>query len=207
MAQVLLSLVALFLTIFSHATVVKSAVHRRSRVRAFVESQCRMTLYPKLCVQCLSSQVNTTLQSPQQLAQAALTVSLARAKVTRAYVIEVTKQLKQTNYRHFQAVKDCLDEINDSVDQITQSIKELRQMGQDGEDQFIWHESNVHTWVSAALTDATTCIDGFLRHDIGGKVKATIKAKMLNVAQVTSNALALFNRFTARHRASRAKKP
>jgi len=37
-------------------------------------------------------------------------------------------------------------------------------------------------------------------HSKGGKVKATIKAKVLNVAQVTSNALALFNGFASRYK-------
>ncbi|KAG5579831.1 hypothetical protein H5410_050458 [Solanum commersonii] len=34
------------------------------------------------------------------------------------------------------------------------------------------------------------------------KMKAMIKAKVLNVAQVTTNALGLFNGFAARHKAS-----
>ena len=136
-----------------------------------------------------------------------MSVSLARALYTRAYVTKVAKLLQQTSTPDYFAVQDCLNQINDGVTQIAQSVKEFRQMSIDGEKQFLWHESNVQSWVSAALTDATTCIDGFSAYTIRGKVKATIKAKVLNVAQVTSNALALFNGYTARHRASfRAKK-
>ncbi|KAA8515920.1 hypothetical protein F0562_019099 [Nyssa sinensis] len=111
-------------------------------------------------------------------------------------------QLKQMKAKEYQAVKDCLAQINDGVGQLSQSIKELRRMGQDRVENFMWHESNVQTWVSTALTDATTCIDGFSGKAMGGKLRAIIKAKVLNVAQVTSNALALFNRFAARHRAN-----
>ncbi|CAK9154497.1 unnamed protein product [Ilex paraguariensis] len=189
-----------FLGVTSCQSSAQPGGHRDSRVRAYVEGQCRATLYPKLCVQCLTSYVNSTLKTPQQLAQIALTVSLARARYTQVYVTLVAKQLNQTKARDYQAVKDCLDQINDGVDQISQSIKELQRMGLVGEEEFGWHESNVRTWVSTALTDATTCIDGFYGSAMDGKVKATIKAKVLNVAQLTSNALALFNRFAARHR-------
>ncbi|KAJ0860471.1 putative pectinesterase inhibitor domain-containing protein [Helianthus annuus] len=77
-------------------------------------------------------------------------------------------------------------------------------MGKDGEEKFSWHESNVQSWVSAALTDATTCMDGILGDEIGSKTKSMIKARFLNVKQLASNSIALFSRFTARHRASRA---
>ncbi|KAI8030579.1 hypothetical protein LOK49_LG01G01327 [Camellia lanceoleosa] len=56
---------------------------------------------------------------------------------------------------------------------------------------FLWHMSNVETWVSAALTDENTCLDGFSGRALDGNVKASIKARVTNVAQVTSNALAL----------------
>ncbi|KAK3019546.1 hypothetical protein RJ639_004387 [Escallonia herrerae] len=202
MAQVSLSL--LLLAIFCLAGSVKSAVHPGSRARAIVVAQCRSTRFPALCVHCLSNYVNTTVQSPQQLAQVALTVSLIKARYTRAYVAEVAKQFSQTKGRDYQAVKDCLDRISDGVDQITQSIKEIQRMGRDGDGEFGWHVSNVNSWTSAALSDTMVCIDGFSGQAVGGKVKATIKAKVLNVAQVTSNALAIFNRFAARHRASGA---
>ncbi|CAM8876795.1 unnamed protein product [Rhodiola kirilowii] len=59
--------------------------------------------------------------------------------------------------------------------------------------------SNVQTWVSAALTDETTCVDAFAEPGMEGKVKAAIKRNIIRVAQVTSNALALVNRFASRH--------
>ncbi|XP_052194543.1 pectinesterase inhibitor 9-like [Diospyros lotus] len=175
----------------------------RSRAMAFVEAQCRATRYPQLCVQCLSANTNsTTIQNPQQLAQFALTVSLAKARYTTAYVTKVAAELKRKKAKEYQVVKDCLDQINDSVDQLSQSVKELQLINEDGEANFYWRMSNVQTWVSTALTDAASCIEGFSGHAMGGKVKATVRARVLNVAQVTSNALALFNRFAARHRAT-----
>lgn len=206
MAQVSLSIIFLLLTIFCATSTADRTVQRHSRARAFVQAQCRSTQFPKLCFESLFGHVNVTMQSQRQLAQIALTVSLAKARYTSAYVTGVAEHFSQTRGSDYQAVKDCLRQINDGVGQIALSIKELGQMDRDGEGAFFWHESNVKSWISAAQTDASTCIDGFSGHAVGGKIKATIKAKVLNVAQVTSNALALFNRFAARHRAERANK-
>lgn len=208
--MVMIRLSILLIFVFSLGNAMHPAVHRRSHARAFVELQCRATRYPELCVRCLSNLItnsNVTLLSNQRLAQIALRVSLARAQSTRVYVTEVAKLFKKSKAKDYQQVKDCLDQINDGVDQISNSIKELQQMNEDGESEFPWHASNVQTWMSAAVTDASSCLDGFSGRSIGSKMKAMIKAKVLNLVQVNSNALALFNRFAARYRASHVTKP
>ncbi|GAA0145962.1 hypothetical protein LIER_06027 [Lithospermum erythrorhizon] len=185
----------------------KLTVPRHSRIRAFVETQCQTTRYPKLCVHCLSSYVNSTTQSPQQLAHVALRVSLARANYARAYLIKVAKEMRQSKAKEYQAMKDCLDQINDGVHQLTRSVKELQRIEIEDEYGFVWHQSNVQSWTSAALTDALTCMDGFSGYSRGGKTRAIVKAKVLNVAQVTSNALALFGRYVTKHHSSHSIKP
>ncbi|PIN05323.1 Pectinesterase [Handroanthus impetiginosus] len=122
--------------------------------------------------------------------------------------MEVAKELKQIKAKGYQAVKECLDQINDGVEQLTNCIKEIQNIKENAKsDHFPWYASNVQTWMSTALTDASMCIDGFSGRALGGKKKAIIKAKVLNLEQVTSNALALFNRFAANYRSSHVKKP
>lgn len=194
----------LLLSIISMATAIEpnSSLKQKSRFRAFVEAQCRGTRYFQLCVRSLSNFANSTTQTTEQLAQVALRVSLVRARSARAYVTKVAKDLRQMKTRDYQAVEDCLEQINDSVGQLTNSVKELGRMSLASETDFFWHQSNIKTWMSTALTDALTCMDGISGHAMGNRVKRTIRAKLLNVAQVTSNALAFFNRYVARHRAS-----
>lgn len=88
------------------------------------------------------------------------------------------------------------------MDRLSQSVKELGRAGHAvaGED-FMWKMSNVQTWVSAALTDETTCLDGFSGRAMEGKVKKLIRLKVVHVAQVTSNALALVNHFAEKRSA------
>lgn len=58
----------------------------------------------------------------------------------------------------------------------------------------------METWVSAALTDETTCMDGFAGKGMDGKIKESVRAQVVAVARVTSNALALVNNFAAKHK-------
>ncbi|XP_055817471.1 21 kDa protein-like [Solanum dulcamara] len=203
MEKITLSLI-LFLfniSIFAFVGAVEGA-NTQPRANKFVESQCRRTRYPKLCTTSLSNYITTTSE-PQELAHAALKVSLVKAIYTRAYVKNVCKQLEKTKAKDYQAVKDCLGQISDGVSLLFNSVEELHHLNLDKESEFVWHRSNVQTWLSTVLTDAFTCMDGMSNYKFGGyKVKATIKAKVLNVAQVTSNALALFNGYALRHKVS-----
>ncbi|KAI3800451.1 hypothetical protein L1987_28542 [Smallanthus sonchifolius] len=204
MAQILLVLLP-FLVISLTILGVSPIVESRSRARMYLELQCRSALYSDLCVQTLLTYVSKTgLPSPQLLAQISLASCLSKARFTKTYLNLVAKKLNETkNFGNNQAIEDCVHQINDGVNQITQSFKELQKIGKDGDKNFMWHETNVQTWVSAALTDATTCIDGILGDAISKREQIMIKARLLNVKQLASNSLAMFSRFTTRYRASR----
>jgi hypothetical protein len=49
------------------------------------------------------------------------------------------------------------------------------------------------------LTDESTCSDGFGGKALDGKLKTSIRSRMVNVAQVTSNALSLINQYATNH--------
>ncbi|EEF50352.1 21 kDa protein [Ricinus communis] len=208
MASLRLSLSLLLFSIFCISRLVEPAPAVRSRSRsesrAHIEASCRATRYPALCVQLLSGFPSSTIQNPQQLAQAALSASLYRARHTRSYMLKVANELEAMKAKDYQAVKDCLDQINDTVEQLSQSIRELRRLGSQeeavGRGNVFWHISNVETWTSAALSDVSYCVNEFPGRRMS-KLKATIKGKVLNVAQATSNALALFHRYAARYKA------
>lgn len=173
----------------------------------YIFASCKATRYPALCVQSLSAYASAIQQNEQHLAQTALSVSLSRAKSAAAFVAKMTR-VRGIKPRELLAVKDCIENMKDSVDRLGKSIKELGHMGRDvvGQD-FMWHLSNVQTWVSAALTDQNSCLDGFGGKAMDGNIKTAIRHRVVNVAQVTSNALALVNRFATRHRPRAASAP
>ncbi|XP_004499663.1 21 kDa protein-like [Cicer arietinum] len=163
----------------------------------FIKSSCSTTQYPTLCVESLSTYASTIQQDPHQLVQTAISISLNKTQSTKDFVTRC-KNIKGLKAREYAALHDCSEEISDSVDRLIRSLKELKICKIKGED-FNWHISNVETWVSSALTDETTCGDGFGGKALNGRIKASIRSRMINVAQVTSNALALVNHYASNH--------
>nr|AFK35270.1 unknown [Lotus japonicus] len=205
----LISIAILFSLIVSSLARVEPSLSRNnnSQTKTYIESSCERTLYPESCVRYLSkfgTDSNSTTGGPQRLAHIALSVSLTRTVHTRGYLLEVAKELE--NKKVYLTVQDCVNQINDSVDELSQAIRELRRLNKFGStinDKMLWHISNVETWVSTALTDASSCVRSFPGHRMSKKV-ASIKVKTKNVAEVTSNALALFHRYASSYRQAAA---
>ena len=189
MANLVLYLLLLLLHLRSTA-----ATPPGSAAANFIKSSCRATHYPSLCIHSLSVYASQIQQSDQQLAQAALSVSLSSAQSTTVFV---SRQLKAAGIkpREYQAIRDCTRNMADAVVQLNRSIGELGQIGRPSAQDFDWHMSNVQTWVSAAITAANTCIDGFSDPAMIGALKSGITAMVTTCSQVTSNALALVARF------------
>ncbi|CAN1180520.1 Pectinesterase inhibitor 11 [Linum perenne] len=160
----------------------------------FIKTSCAATSYPTLCIHTLTPYAPTIRTSTRRLAVTALSVSLSTAKSTKSYV----SKLQPSKPREAAAVKDCAEEIEDTVDRLTKSIKELKAMA--GGQSFEWHLSNIETWVSAALTDESTCVDGFGDEStcvdgFSGEVREVVRGKVERVVHLTSNGLALVNRY------------
>lgn len=189
----LLSILCIFSALEAGAAAAASATATN-----FIKSSCSATRYPAVCVQSLSSYATAIQQNPGQLAQTALTVSVTKAQSASTFVSRMAKA-QGMKRREYAAIKDCLDQLGDSVDRLSRSVRELQQNARAKGQDFKWHMSNVQTWVSAALTDENTCVDGFTGRSMDGQVKAAVRGRVVNVAEVTSNALALVNQYASRH--------
>ncbi|WJX75902.1 hypothetical protein P8452_59387 [Trifolium repens] len=192
-------------------TEIETQAQTRNKTLAYIESSCQGTRYPDLCMRSLASFAKySTIAGPDHLAHIALSVSLVKALQTRGYLLKVVKEIEEINKGTepglaYLTMQDCEKQISDSVDQLSQAIKELRRVNKGTiiDDKMLWHISNVETWVSTALTDASYCVQSFPGHRMS-KRTATIKSKAQNVAEVTSNGLALFHRYAARYKAAAA---
>ncbi|KAJ9539729.1 hypothetical protein OSB04_026235 [Centaurea solstitialis] len=179
-------------------TITTAAAAAAKPSSTFIKTSCATVTYPALCEQSLSPFAQTIKRSPAELARTALAVSLKQSQSTQAYLNKL-KRLKGLKPRERSAVKDCLEEVSDSLDRVSKSIQELKTCDRVRGQEFIWHMSNVQTWVSSALTDENTCMDGFAGRVMEGRVKTSVRAHITSVAHVTSNALALVNSFAQKH--------
>ncbi|CAL1371553.1 unnamed protein product [Linum trigynum] len=164
----------------------------------FIRTSCIATTYPQLCYNSLSAHATKIQTSAKLLASTALDVTLASAKSTTAAMVNL--QLSHgISPRDSAAMRDCVEELGDSVGQIRQSIDEMH--ASKGGADFEVMISDVQTWVSAALTDETTCNDGFAGKGTAaaGEMKTAVRGKIETIGQLTSNALALINAYATLH--------
>ncbi|KAJ6410676.1 hypothetical protein OIU84_007432 [Salix udensis] len=81
--------------------------------------------------------------------------------------------------------------MGDSIDMLKQSLKAL---GSVNGSEIEFQISNIKTWMSAAMTDETTCTDGIDERKISDEVMRKIRKSIVNISMLTSNALALINK-------------
>lgn len=94
-------------------------------------------------------------------------------------------------------MRDCLEVLGDTVEELQKSIKEMGETK--NKKSFGFMMNDIQTWVSAALTDENTCMDGFGGKAMDGKLKTIVRGKIVNVCHLTSNALALINSYASIH--------
>nr|ABK96280.1 unknown [Populus trichocarpa x Populus deltoides] len=157
----------------------------------FIRTSCSTTTYPRLCYTSLSIHSRTIHTSPKLIANAALNVTLSSAKSTSTMMSKLS-QSHGLKPKEVSAMKDCVEELSDAVYELRESIDE---MGHAKQSNFEVMISDVRTWVSAAMTDESTCSDGFAGNAMNGNLKRAIRGRIMNIAQLTSNALALVNNY------------
>ncbi|XP_021294394.1 21 kDa protein-like [Herrania umbratica] len=157
----------------------------------FIKTSCGATSYPDLCFTTFSSYASEIQASPKILASKSLSLTLNTTLSASKFLTELSKS-QDLEPREAAALQDCVEEISDSVDELKRSIGEMDEI--EGKS-FAFRMSDIETWVSAALTDQDTCMDGFSENATDGDVKATVRSQIEKVAHMTSIALAFVNRY------------
>ncbi|XP_019200324.1 PREDICTED: 21 kDa protein-like [Ipomoea nil] len=189
----------LLLPCFSGAARIQSKNHPQTTTDKddeFIKTSCGVTLYPKLCYDSLSPYANS-VSTAAQLADAALEVSLRAARSASETVAKLSKERGGLGAREARAVVDCVENMEDSVDELERCAGEMKDLGWGGRQRMEEKMGNVMTWVSAALTDEGTCMDGFQEISGKEKIKGRIRKSILHLAHLTSNALALIKNLSS----------
>ena len=153
----------------------------------FIRVRCNTTEFPHLCVSSLSSYAPVIGVNALKMADAALNVTLRTARSASFMTDKVlTGGAGRLPPRQAAAARDCAESLSDSVVSLRES---LNQMGRLNGNELVDRIEDVKTWVSSALTDDTTCMDGLP----AGDVRAAVRVWVLTTAHLTSNALALIN--------------
>ncbi|XP_050371919.1 probable pectinesterase/pectinesterase inhibitor 16 [Argentina anserina] len=154
-------------------------------------SVCKHTPHPAICESSLlsSSSKRGTDDPPEALVGVffqSVHSTVAKAQYARALAYNLTVSHRQNadNFLHSPTggMHDCLELLDDAIDMLdnvmTTSLSKLS-------------DDDVHTWLSAALTNQETCLES-LEKDKFKTDKNIMDATAQNLSQYISNSLALF---------------
>lgn len=170
-----------------------------SNATDFVRTSCENTRYPGRCYNTLVGYSDTVNQDPSLLARAAIFVSFFKTRSIALYVGYLSHESREgtregDDPRASMAVHDCFTLLSDAVDHLRSSLRQMVDLNGSSEE-MKYGLSNVQTKMSAAMTNEDTCTDGFEEMGDDPPVKADVCHRMVEVKEVTSNALALVNNF------------
>lgn len=157
----------------------------------YTEDACSVTPYRDICIHSLASFSDQAKQDPSKWARAGVSVTIGEAKKVGRSLANLKKNGSGlvARGRNRMAISDCIECFQDALDNLHGSLNVLRNLSVV---QFGSEMEDVTTWVSAALTDEDTCLDGFDREK--GKRIISVLNCVLKVSYMTSNALALVNK-------------
>ncbi|KAH9306471.1 hypothetical protein KI387_010875 [Taxus chinensis] len=154
--------------------------------RNALENACSATLDPKFCVSTMASFDGSFAGASKDLGVIALNFTITEAKK----VFEIISQIGGWAFsgRQLVAFRDCLQLFDITLDNLEKSLLNMNDSG-NGES-LAWRKAfDVQTWLSAAITNQGTCLEGFREASGGGQV--TFSDSLRNVSRLLSNTLVL----------------
>ncbi|XP_043704103.1 21 kDa protein-like [Telopea speciosissima] len=159
----------------------------------FIRLCCASTTYPNLCFSSLSPYASSVGTNRTKLGIVALKVSLSATRNSSALLTKLSLKHDLTA-NETANIKDCVSEVGDAKDELKRSLAQMKDLGAPD---FEFTISSIEAWVSAALTDDNTCLDGL--DGFNGKVEKWIRKSVTLAARLTSNALAIIESITSNY--------
>ncbi|KAJ4867261.1 Plant invertase/pectin methylesterase inhibitor superfamily protein [Raphanus sativus] len=163
---------------------------RLTRYSRYVKNACSVTQYQQLCFRTLWPFAVVAENNSSKWARAGVAVTITDTKQILRLLLK-TRSLA-VGKRERVALSDCRELFVDSLGNLYKSLALLRKLDADSE--FQQQMSDLATWLSSALTDEDTCLDGFEETSISSWTVRMIRRRASRCMQLCSNALALLNK-------------
>ncbi|TKY68020.1 21 kDa protein [Spatholobus suberectus] len=191
--RILLSLlfISTFLQLAAKSTTTTDSL---KAYKKFIKDQCNSTTYPNVCYKSLSPYTSKIKTNRVTLTKVSIYVALKAAKSASSTLTKLSNSKGKLTHGETLVIADCRENIEDAVDLLEQSADGLAHLNgtTTSHDKFQW--DNIKTWMSAAITDETTCTDEFDEIQVRPSLQKKIKTSVDNVHWLNSNALAFVNR-------------
>ncbi|GMI73740.1 hypothetical protein like AT4G02320 [Hibiscus trionum] len=182
---------ALVLALLSSVTFLKKSpkttqIHVHNHLQA-ASSACHGTLYPQLCVSTIALLPDLPSKSLPELISTILHQTMYEVRLSSANITDIGKNLQTHNSLEETAINDCLELFDYTIAELKLVLSDLAPKRLPVSD-----KHDLQTFLSAAMTNQYTCLDGFARSD--GNVRSIIQKGLQNISQHVSNSLAILNK-------------
>jgi pectinesterase inhibitor-like protein len=147
-----------------------------------IKAVCNVTRYPDSCfstITSLSSSSSPKPTDPEAIFKLSIRVSIAELSNFKTII---------SNSNEAGALGDCQTQIEDALSRLNDSVVAMEV----GPGEKVLTESKIkdlQTWISAAMTDQETCLDGL--EEMGSTALDEVKTKMQRSKEYISNCLAI----------------
>ncbi|XVF41838.1 hypothetical protein PTKIN_Ptkin01aG0312800 [Pterospermum kingtungense] len=153
----------------------------------FIIQACAGVDNQDLCLSNVQAELqNLGPQTPSSVLHAALGATLNEARQTIETITKFTGL--SVSYREQIAIEDCKELLDFSVSELAWSLAEMNRI-RDG-DNSAEYEGDLKAWLSAALSNQDTCLEGFEGTD--RHLQSFIRGSLKQVTQLIGNVLAMY---------------
>ena len=151
-----------------------------------IYTACSKSLYPELCISTLVTYPGVDqLVETKDVVPLTVKATMDRAWQSMALNIVLPDETERAAY------EDCVELLHDTIYHLNASLVNMQAMSRKNPLSIL---SDVNTWLSAALTNQDTCLEGFQHLIIaaGGNAKSNITNESKKLSELISNSLAMF---------------
>ncbi|KAK9136837.1 hypothetical protein Sjap_007431 [Stephania japonica] len=158
-------------------------------LHSIIQQLCINVENPELCLSNINTerkQMPSMKHAPSSIIKAGLKSTMKEVQKTIDYINRFTAL--SINQREQIAIQDCMELLDYSVTELGWAVEDMERV-QNGSSS-THHQGNLKAWLSAALGNQDTCIEGF--EGTPGHVENNIKASLNQVTQLISNVLTMY---------------
>ncbi|CAF2304849.1 hypothetical protein BRARA_D02862 [Brassica rapa] len=162
---------------------------RVTRYSRYIKNACSVTQNQQLCFRTLWPFAIVAKNNSSKWARASVAVTITDTKQILRLLLKTRSSA--VGKRERVALSDCRELFVDSLGNLYKSLALLRKLDAD---EFQQQMSDLATWLSSALTDEDTCLDGFEETSIRSSTVRMIRRRATRCMQLCSNALAILSK-------------
>ncbi|GLJ09569.1 hypothetical protein SUGI_0112080 [Cryptomeria japonica] len=150
-----------------------------------LQSACNVTLDPKFCISAMTTFAESWQGGSKDLGRIALKLTIVEARKVSHLLSQLSRVA--VTPRQLGALQDCIQLFDLTLSDLEKSLSNVSNSNSNF---LAWRQAfDVETWLSAALTNQATCLEGF--QEVSGRRQISSSSNLRNVSRLLSNSLAL----------------